>query len=295
MILPFIRSLEKFRKLVPSTFSIEVVLGCNLKCPECKIGNGTITRKKGSMSFDQYKIIADKIRPYAKYVYLHIWGEPLLNRDIIKIIEYTAEFSKTNISTNGQLITESVARDLVNSGLTDIIVSIDGTTQYIYEQYRVGGSLSKAMSALKLLQKEKQDSNSSIRIIPQFVVFRHNEHQIDSFKTECRNLGLKPSFKAPYLTKGSGIERSTISKYWRKTGDMYKDCRDVTEVMSVFLDGTVVPCYYDVQGEHIFGNLFIQDVLDIWNSPECSAFRYGVYSGKGHTFCNENCLAVSSE
>lgn len=81
-----VRSLGKvvklaFKKQYPEMFMVETVMGCNLQCPECALGGGYITRAKGCMSFERFKIIADKIRPYAKYLYLHIWGEPLLNKD----------------------------------------------------------------------------------------------------------------------------------------------------------------------------------------------------------------------
>lgn len=64
---------------LPKIFSIETMLGCDLRCPECATGGGMITRSKGFMTFDQFKIIANKIRHYCKYLYLHLWGEPLLN------------------------------------------------------------------------------------------------------------------------------------------------------------------------------------------------------------------------
>ena len=73
---------EQFTRLVPEIFAVETILGCDLNCPECAIGGNFITRKKGWMKFDQFKIIADKIRSYCKYLYLHLWGEPMLNNDI---------------------------------------------------------------------------------------------------------------------------------------------------------------------------------------------------------------------
>ena len=112
--------------LIPTTFAIETVLGCDLKCPECAAGGDFIRRKKGLLQFDQFKVIADKIRPFCKYLYLHIWGEPMLNKEIFKMIEYASAFTHTNISTNGQSLSQEKARKLIRSGVTDIIVSIDG-------------------------------------------------------------------------------------------------------------------------------------------------------------------------
>ena len=135
---------ETHSLLMPTTFTVETILGCNLKCPECALGGGFIHRKMGWMRFDQFKIIARKIKPYCDYLYLHIWGEPLLNRDIFRIIAYASDFTKTNISTNGMLITPEIAEKLIQSGVTDIIVSIDGVSQGVYSRYRVGGRVENA-------------------------------------------------------------------------------------------------------------------------------------------------------
>ena len=136
----------------PEIFAIETILGCNLKCPECAIGGNFVSRKKGWMTFIKFKLIADKIRPYCKYLYLHIWGEPMLNNDIYQMIEYASTFTRTNISTNGKSMTDKNAEMLIRSGVNDIIVSIDGVSQNVYEKYRVGGSVQKAINSLKMLQ-----------------------------------------------------------------------------------------------------------------------------------------------
>lgn len=116
----------------PHIFSIETVLGCNLHCIECAIGSNIISRKYGMMSFNQFNIIAEKMKKYCTYAYLHLWGEPMLNPDIIKIIEIASKFTRTNISTNANSIDKIKAKQLIHSGVSDIIVSIDGMTQNIY-------------------------------------------------------------------------------------------------------------------------------------------------------------------
>jgi MoaA/NifB/PqqE/SkfB family radical SAM enzyme len=293
-----LRTEKKFKKLTPSIFSIEITLGCNLKCPECKTGSSAIKRKKGNMTFDQLTVIADKIRPYADYVYLHIWGEPLLNQDVFRMVKYISKFSRLNISTNGQLVDDEIAEKLILSGVTDIIVSIDGVTQDIYEKYRVGGDVRKAFKALDLLCRYKEKNNANVNIIPQFVVFKHNEHQTKQFKDICESYGLTPNFKSPYINKNSYFERPTDHRFWRsqKTNyeqyciDLAKECQDVRSVMTILLDGSVVPCCYDSQGELVFGNLFKQDVLEIWNSQKYYKFRYNIYCDRIPKFCIDNCL-----
>lgn len=292
------RSKRKFSSLHPSIFSVEVSLGCNLRCPECKTGNSQINRKKGLMTFAEFQIIADKIKPYAKYVYLHLWGEPLLNNDIFLMIEYISTVSHVNISTNGQLVNKEIAEKLILSGVTDIIVSIDGVTQEVYEKYRVGGNIQKAFGALENLVYYNKKNGKHVNIIPQFIVFKHNEHQIHHFEHICKTLGLVPSFKSPYISKKSHLQRSTYPHYRRKefsnshkySEALSKECMAVQSSLTILIDGSVVPCCYDFQSNIIFGNIFQDDIIDIWNCPECYNFRYNLYMGRTPKFCLNNCL-----
>ena len=133
---------------MPTTFMVETALVCNLECPDCAIGGDMIDRTKGIMKPHAFTHIAEKIRPYAEYVYLHIWGEPTINKHIFDMIEVTSEFAKVNISTNALLLDEDKCERMINSGVTDLIVSIDGVSQEVYEQYRVGGDVKKAFETL---------------------------------------------------------------------------------------------------------------------------------------------------
>jgi MoaA/NifB/PqqE/SkfB family radical SAM enzyme len=281
----------------PRLFAVETCVRCNLHCPECALGGNLITREKGAMTFAQFKIIADKIQPFASYLYLMLWGEPLLNKDIITIISYASRFAKTCLSTNALLITPPIAKDLVGSGLTDLIVSIDGTTQEVYAKYRAGGNLEKAMAALRLLNDNNRRQGMKVRIQPQFVVFQHNQHQMGEFAAICRSLGLTPEFKAPYLQRNSQLVDSSLERYVRKKHAglvelrrAMRQCQDAKNVCTILLDGSVVACCYDYNGVTTFGNIFEKGMMDIWNNPAYAAFRKSVRGGNPPPFCLDHCL-----
>jgi MoaA/NifB/PqqE/SkfB family radical SAM enzyme/ubiquinone/menaquinone biosynthesis C-methylase UbiE len=285
-------------KSPPKTFFIETTLGCDLMCPECAIGGGFIKRSKGMMNFEQFKIIADKIRPYANYVFLFIWGEPLLNPDIFKIISYTAQFAPCNISTNCKSLTKEKAEELIISGVRDIIVSIDGVSQEVYEQYRVGGDVDKAFHALAMLSKINRQHGNKVNIFPQFVVFNHNQHEMAHFTEKCAEMGLSPTFKAPYIRKGeSRYQYSENPTYQRphfqdisQLRTAMTSCPDPREVFTVLVDGSVVVCCNDHNGTTSFGNIFSQTVMEIWNSPAYLKCRTDIVSGNASSFCTENCM-----
>jgi MoaA/NifB/PqqE/SkfB family radical SAM enzyme/predicted SAM-dependent methyltransferase/rhamnogalacturonyl hydrolase YesR len=285
-------------EMPPNIFAIETTLACDLRCPECAIGGNMIERPKALMTFDRYKIIADKIRPYARYVYLHIWGEPMLNTDIFRMISYTAQFAKTNISTNGMSLTREKAEALIRSGVSDIIVSIDGVSQEAYEQYRVGGNVQKAFDSLAFLNDLNVQYGNKVSISPQFVVFQHNQHEMEEFARICASLGLSPVFKAPYIRNNdSRFCYSDLPAFHRphfadipSLRNAMSACPNPREVFTILEDGSVVVCCHDYAGTTSFGNIFQQEVSEIWNSPTYKNFRTEIVTGNAPSFCIENCM-----
>ncbi len=294
---------EAFDVMLPETFTIETALACNLKCPECAIGADVIARTKNLMRFDRFKLIADKIRPYARYVYLHLWGEPMLNKQIFEMIEHVSEFSRSNISTNALLFDEVSAERLITSGVSDVIVSIDGFTQEVYEKYRVGGDVSRAFDGLRMLRDANLRHGNPVQLIPQFIAFKHNQHEMDDFREFCAGLGLSPSFKAPYIRNDdSQFEKPDDPRLRRPeyaTEDSLRlammECSNPKEVFTIHSDGSVVICCHDYDRITCFGNIFEQDVLEIWNDPEFRRYRWNVLSGNAPSFCVKGCMTWTLE
>lgn len=290
--------------LRPRIFSVETVLACDLRCPECAIGGDRIdSRKRAVHDVETFTRIADKIRPYADYVYLHVWGEPMLNRDIFDIIGIASAFARTNISTNGNSLTEEKAERLVASGVSDIIVSIDGYSQAVYEKYRVGGDVRQAFRALMWLQRARLRQRRPVNLMPQYIVFEHNEHEREAFARLCRSIGLEPSFKPAYIALGdSSFEPATDPRFRLERHataaaqrEAMKACRDPREVFTILSDGSVVVCCHDSNAQTTFGNIFEQDVMEIWESARYRAFRRDILSGNAPAFCVDNCLSYQRE
>ena len=280
----------------PEIFALETVLGCNLRCVECAVGSGLVTRKHGCMGYEQYLSIMDKIKDHARLLYLHLWGEPMLNPQIYRMIEHASQYTRTNISTNGRLLDAAAAEKLITSGVAEIIVSIDGMTQHVYEKYRKNGDVGKALSALIRLAKCNALHGNKVAICPQFIAFSHNKHQMQEFADLCFKLNLSPSFKAPYLRGISKLKHSGIPDLVRPKAEHPQDRREimrgcgVDNSTNILLDGSVVPCCYDHNGEVVFGNIFEESFEDIWNNPAYVAFRDQVTTGNAPLFCMKNCL-----
>ena len=132
----------------PPVVMIEPTNICNLQCPLCPSGNGTLKREKGYMYFDVFKKIVDDIYKTAFMVVLWNQGEPYLNKEFSKMVKYASDRGLfTLVSTNGNI--DYDAEEVVNSGLDSMIVSLDGTTQESYNKYRINGKLDKVLEGVK--------------------------------------------------------------------------------------------------------------------------------------------------
>ena len=145
------------------------------------------------MHFDTFKRTVDQIRDYCIWLSLYSWGEPFLNKEIDKYVAYAHDADiATIISSNlNKPLTPGMAERLIRSGLDVLIISLDGTTQEVYEVYRVGGYLDRVLDNVKLLvEKRKELGYTTPRLEWQFIVMRQNEHQISEARRMARELGV---------------------------------------------------------------------------------------------------------
>ena len=134
------------RRLVwgsPYEWEIDTTNICQLKCPLCHTGKGTIHRDQGVMDFGLFTSVVDQIKHSCMWLTLYSWGEPFLNLRIHEYIEYAHKQKiATIISSNlNKPLTPEMAEQVIRSGLDVLIVSLDGVTQDVYEIYRVTGIL----------------------------------------------------------------------------------------------------------------------------------------------------------
>ena len=176
----------------PSHLIIDITNICTLKCTLCPTGAGLPGRKKGMMPLATFKRIIDEAGRYLISIDLFNWGEPLLNSDVYEMIAYAHKrHIVTSVSSNFQHFSEKAAEQLISSGLDILILSIDGASQESYEKYRVGGDFRKAIDHVSLVVKKKRESGSvHPHICWQFLVMRHNEHEVEAAQKMAKELGV---------------------------------------------------------------------------------------------------------
>ncbi|HMU70621.1 MAG TPA: radical SAM protein, partial [Chitinophagales bacterium] len=176
----------------PISISFEPTTSCNLRCPECPSGLRAFTRPTGMLNQDFFRDTIDAIHKDLTYLIFYFQGEPYLNPAFLDMVAYANKKKiYTATSTNAHYLNDENARKTIESGLDRLIISIDGTTQDVYQQYRVGGNLEKVLEGARNIVKWKKEMRSKTPfVIFQFLVVKPNEHQIEDVKKLGKEIGV---------------------------------------------------------------------------------------------------------
>jgi MoaA/NifB/PqqE/SkfB family radical SAM enzyme len=275
----------------PYWLTIDPCSACNLECPCCPTGLRKNVRPRVMLPFAGYRKIVDVLGPYLIHVDFCNWGEPLLNRDVPEMIAYAQRFGCTtrlDSSFNVEL-TDDLAGRLVRSGLSRLVVSLDGASQAAYEMYRRNGRFDTVVANVRRLVAKKKELHRTLpRIHWQFLVFKHNEHEIGKALEMARQIGVDSiGFVAPYcpVEMASSIDR--YNRYVIKDDRVaYKEtmvedrCGWLWDSIAVNADGSVSPCCSVEDRKDDFADFFSKPFWRLWNSRNYRTARARVRTGK---------------
>jgi MoaA/NifB/PqqE/SkfB family radical SAM enzyme len=177
----------------PLKATIDVSNVCNLRCPICQVGSGTLPHPRGLMQYEAFAAVLEEIGDYLFEIEYYRYGEPLTNRALPAMVALAQSYGiRSKISTNLLLLTPKMARDLVEAGLDIVVACADGTDQDVYVQYRRRGHFEQFLEKLHLLLDLKRELGSERpRVLWQFLVFKHNEHQLPEARAMAAELGVE--------------------------------------------------------------------------------------------------------
>jgi len=288
----------------PFAISIEPTTACNLGCPECPSGLRQFNRKTGNLKLDLFTKVIDQMKEHLIYLTFYFQGEPYINPDFLDMVKY-ANQSKiyTSTSTNAHFLNTDNAIRTIESGLDKLIVSVDGTTQEVYEKYRINGDLNKALDGIREIVKWKDKLNSNTpKVVMQFLVVKHNEHQINEAKKLAKIVGADSiQFKTaqiydyvngspliPDLDKYSRYKMNRNGKYEIKNS-LSNQCWRMWHSCVITWDGQVVPCCFDKDAKYKLGNLSNQSFDEIWYSEDYMNFRNSLLKSRKQVDICTNC------
>lgn len=292
----------------PFALSIEPTTACNLGCPECPSGLKQFSRPTGNLKQPTNNKIIDELAPYLSYINFYFQGEPFIHPDFLEMVNYASSKGiYTATSTNAHFLNDKTAQKTVESGLDRLIISLDGTTQETYEQYRIHGNLEKVLEGTKNIISWKKKLNSPTpHIIFQFLVVRPNEHQIEDAKQLAKDLGVDEiKFKTAQVydfKNGNPLipQNEYYSRYkkqkdgtYRIKNELLNQCWRMWSSAVVTWDGSVVPCCFDKDAKHQLGSIAFQDFNTVWNSKDYNSFRSLIFKDRNSIDICQNCTEGS--
>jgi radical SAM protein with 4Fe4S-binding SPASM domain len=252
-----------------------------------------------------FKETIDQVHQHLMYLIFYFQGEPYLNPDFLQMVQYASSKNiYTATSTNAHYLTDELARKTVESGLDRLIISIDGTTQEVYSQYRVGGKLEKVIEGAKNIVKWKKELNSSTPFVFfQFLVVKPNEHQLDDIKKLAAEIGVDevrfktaqvydyetdPNQLIPNNTKFSRYKKNAAGVYEPKN-KLANRCWKLWHANVITWDGLVVPCCFDKDADHPLGSLQQHSFKEIWHNQQYRQFRKSIVQSRKNIDICSNC------
>ncbi|MBN2723375.1 MAG: SPASM domain-containing protein [Deltaproteobacteria bacterium] len=263
---------------------------CQLKCRACSTASGK-NRKGvvgwGFLSFDDFKSLVDS-NPGIKTIELSNWGEIFLNPDIDRIIKYGFYNGVKLKAANGvnlNTVTEQTLENLVKYRFNYMTVSLDGASHETYKIYRRRGSFKTVINNIKRINEyKKKYSTDKPRMSWQFVVFGHNEHEIEKASNMAGDLGMdfkpklnhtpeySPVLNAEEVKKKTGIGAASRDEYKSVKKRVYsRPCTQLWDSPQVNWNGEMLGCCVNKFGT--FGNVFEQGFRTIWMGEKMNYAR----------------------
>lgn len=273
---------------MPLFVSVEPASVCQLRCPECPVGQRADTRlsRNAFMPREVWTRVLREAADTAAVFQFYFQGEPLLNPALPQMIADARRAGVyTILSTNAQALTPEMADSLLAAGLNRIIVSMDGLSQSSYGAYRIGGDIARCKDALRFLHEAKKRTGARTIVELQCLRLKTNEHEWTALRRSYKALGAdRLTFKSaqlysyasghplmPSSPRYSRYRRGADGRYSRKP--LRKGCFRVWSGVVVTTDGELLPCCYDKSHEFSYGNIMSAPLASLFSGEKAVAFR----------------------
>ena len=289
-------------KLIPYRVDFEPTTRCFLNCRYCQVPNWN-RKDLPDLSFDDFKKRIDSM-PCLLETKLQGQGEPLLNADLFRMIRYAADKNIiVRINTNGMLLNETNRKNVIDSGLFEMRLSLDGATKTTNEMMRPGLDFDRVVHNVTELSKLRGQSPLPLLNV-WMLLTKNNISELEDMVDLCSEMGVdglkiqtKLSVRNDRNIEGKVTEDTIdinsseteslferVSKKAKEKGlylEIFKNkwrskenpCWWIWNSAVISNDGYVMPCCIIVNPDDInFGNINEQDFYSIWRSDKYNAF-----------------------
>lgn len=278
-------------RVLPRRVRLEASSFCQLRCPSCPTTSGAIHPAVGSgfLKFEDFRKFVD-LNPLVRQIEISNYGEIFLNPQLIQILEYSCSKEIAITIENGvnlNQVKDDALEALVKYKVQVVTCSIDGASHETYRNYRVRGDFNVVMETLRKLNSYKLKYRSELpRLIWQFIVFGHNEHEIPLARGMADDLGMEFRTKLTWDSEFSPIRnkdsvRAQLSQqsvtredHERDHGEKYASgiCRQLWNDPQINWDGKILGCCRNFWGD-FGGNAFTDGLAESLNNEKMAYAR----------------------
>jgi hypothetical protein len=264
--------------ITPRVIRVEASSACQLRCPACPTGQG-LTGKTicgtGFLQIEDFKRLLSN-NPTLREIELSNWGEVFLNPHFSEILEfaYRARVKITILNgVNLNHASDKALEALVKYQLSEMVVALDGACDKTYSVYRKRGNFDRVIANVKKINAlKKKYQSSKPRLIWQFVLFGHNEHEIGAARRHARQLGMafapklnavpeySPLKDPERALQEAGLSIPGVGRDWHSS-----ICTQLWKSPQINWDGKILGCCHN-NWRQFGGNAFTGKLTDSLNS-----------------------------
>jgi radical SAM protein with 4Fe4S-binding SPASM domain len=242
------------------------------------------------MEWSLFEAIAEQLPsgPSGPAIALQLHNEPLLDKrvlDAVKHIKRKTHGAHLTIVTNGTLLGEFEPAEVAQSGLDQLIISLNAHSETTYEHTNAGLSYEKVMNNVSSVLSNKVLRQ---RVVLSFVVTRQNWDEVHQairyWKAQgVRTRVVRVANRAGALDSYEGIKPASL--YF---GDSFRSsalgrliygagrvtgCPFPFYQMNILFNGDCIVCCHDWNRATVVGNVARTPLEDVWNSQEMNRVR----------------------
>ena len=254
----------------PPYLQIEPSSICNYRCVFCFMTDNSFNKKSsgymGHMNLEMFKNIIDQAEGNIEFLSLASRGEPMINPQINKMLEYTInKFLNLKINTNASLLTEKKIHAILAGGVKTLVVSADAADENLYKKLRVNGNLNIVLKNLELFNNIKEKNYSHSKIITRVSGVKFDKDQ---------NFEDMKKFWDGLVDQVAFVEYNPWeNNYEKEKNEIKTPCSDLWRRMFVWWDGKTNPCDVDYKSKLSVGNFSNFTLNNLWNSDSYEELR----------------------
>jgi pyruvate-formate lyase-activating enzyme len=246
----------------PKFIQIETTLACNAECPFCS--HATLTRRPRRMEDRVWRKIVDETRGLGITYRPFLINEPLADHRLAEIIRYIHQDpgARVEINSNGELLREERAIELLDAGVDIMRFSIDGFSEETFSRSRVGLDYGRTVERTTRFIELARERGGVGHIEVRMIAMDYNEHEREAFVEYWTRVGAVAVITDLYLWPWEpGVQPVRLP------------CKKVLKEMFFFVNGKATLCCWDSHERGVVGDVTREHVLDIWNGELNRRYR----------------------